>query len=88
MLRYIGTYLGIGMAGISLAGLTGTPITGGMIVRYMSYTQATIFSGVSVLVGASWVVPKSNREVATPLSKTETKDLRHTGLKSRAEFIF
>ncbi|KAL2827332.1 putative monocarboxylate transporter [Aspergillus cavernicola] len=49
---HIGTYLGMGMAVISLAGLTGTPITGALIDHYKSFTQAAIFSGVSTLVGA------------------------------------
>jgi predicted MFS family arabinose efflux permease len=53
--RDIGTYLGMGMAVISLAGLIGTPITGALIDRYTSYTPAAIFSGVSCLVGASLV---------------------------------
>lgn len=53
--RHIGTYLGMGLAVISLAGLTGTPITGALIDHYKSYTQAAIFSGVSTLVGASLV---------------------------------
>ncbi|KAL5336008.1 putative monocarboxylate transporter [Aspergillus crustosus] len=48
---HIGTYLGMGMAVISLAGLTGTPITGALIDHYTGYTQAAIFNGVSVLVG-------------------------------------
>ncbi|KAJ5588630.1 hypothetical protein N7537_011308 [Penicillium hordei] len=53
---HIGTYLGMGMAVISLAGLTGTPITGALIDHYKSYTQAAIFSGVSTLVGAALVL--------------------------------
>ncbi|KAJ5641972.1 hypothetical protein N7490_005972 [Penicillium lividum] len=54
--RHIGTYLGMGMAVISLAGLTGTPITGALIDHYKSYTQAAIFSGVSTTVGALLVL--------------------------------
>jgi predicted MFS family arabinose efflux permease len=53
---HIGTYLGMGMAVISLAGLTGTPITGALIDHYKSYTQAAIFRGVSTLVGAALVL--------------------------------
>jgi MFS family permease len=53
---HIGTYLGMGMAVISLAGLTGTPITGALIDHYKCYTQAAIFSGVSTLVGAALVL--------------------------------
>jgi MFS family permease len=49
---HIGTYLGMGMTVVSLAGLTGTPITGALIDHYHSYTQAAIFSGVSALAGA------------------------------------
>ena len=49
--RHIGTYIGMGMTVIALAGLSGTPITGAMIDRYHSYTPAAIFSGVSCLAG-------------------------------------
>ncbi|KAJ5351327.1 Major facilitator superfamily domain general substrate transporter [Penicillium brevicompactum] len=48
----IGTHLGMSMAIIGLAGLTGTPICGTLLERYGSYTQAAVFSGVVMLVGA------------------------------------
>ncbi|KAK9858368.1 Major facilitator superfamily domain [Penicillium brevicompactum] len=48
----IGTHLGMSMAIIGLAGLTGTPICGALLERYGSYTQAAVFSGVVMLVGA------------------------------------
>lgn len=50
---HIGTFLGMAMAVVSLAGLTGTLITGVLTDHYKSYMQAPIFSGASVLVGAS-----------------------------------
>ncbi|KAL4785995.1 putative monocarboxylate transporter [Aspergillus varians] len=52
----IGAYLGMAMAVIGLAGLTGTPICGALLQRYGSYTQAAVFSGVVVLFGAFLVV--------------------------------
>ena len=48
----IATYVGMGTAYVSLAGLAGTPITGAMVTRYHSYTQAAVFSGVVVIAGA------------------------------------
>lgn len=48
----IGTHLGMSMAIIGLAGLTGTPICGALLERYGGYTQAAVFSGVVMLVGA------------------------------------
>ncbi|RAL08476.1 MCT family MFS transporter [Aspergillus homomorphus CBS 101889] len=52
----IGTYLGMALAVLSLAGLTGTPICGALIQRYGAYTQAALFSGVVVLVGVVFIV--------------------------------
>ena len=49
----IGSYMGTALGVYSLAGLTGTPITGAMIVRYGTYTPAMIFAGVSAVVGAA-----------------------------------
>lgn len=49
--RNIGTYLGMAMAVISVAGLTGTPISGAMLSHYKSYTEAACFSGAVVLFG-------------------------------------
>lgn len=48
----IGTHLGMSMAIIGLAGLTGTPICGALLERYGEYTQAAVFSGVVMLVGS------------------------------------
>ncbi|OQE15059.1 hypothetical protein PENFLA_c034G05115 [Penicillium flavigenum] len=66
---YIGTYLGMGMAVISVAGLTGTPITGALIDHYNSYTQAAIFSGVSTLVGAALVFVTKLTMEKNPLAR-------------------
>ena len=49
---YIGTYVGMGMATVSLAGLAGTPINGALVHTYHGYTQAATFSGIVVMVGA------------------------------------
>ncbi|KZF24487.1 putative monocarboxylate transporter [Xylona heveae TC161] len=48
----IGTYLGMGMAFSSLAGLTGSPINGAMIEHYGDYWQAAVFSGMMTVAGA------------------------------------
>ncbi|KKK23533.1 putative monocarboxylate transporter [Aspergillus rambellii] len=48
----IGTHLGMSMAIVAIAGLTGTPICGALLEAYDSYTQPAIFSGVVVLFGA------------------------------------
>ena len=50
--RNIGTYLGQGMAVISVAALIGPPISGALVTRYGGFTQVSIFSGVVVLAGA------------------------------------
>ncbi|KAI9838874.1 MAG: hypothetical protein M1819_004081 [Sarea resinae] len=47
----IGTYLGMGMGFCSLAGLTGTPMNGAMIRNFGTYWQASVFSGLMVIVG-------------------------------------
>lgn len=52
----IGTHLGMSMAVIGIAGLTGTPICGALLDKYGGYTQPAIFSGVMVLVGVALVV--------------------------------
>lgn len=49
----IGSYLGMALGVYSLAGLSGTPITGAMINNYSSYDPAITFAGVSALVGAA-----------------------------------
>ena len=48
----IGSYLGMGLAALSISGLTGTPITGALIKSYGSYDPAIIFAGVCSIVGA------------------------------------
>lgn len=48
----IGTYLGMSMAIVSIAGLTGTPICGALLQNFGTYAQTAIFSGVVVLFGA------------------------------------
>lgn len=48
----IGTHLGMSMAIVGLAGLTGTPICGALLERYGTYTQAAVFSGVVMFFGA------------------------------------
>ncbi|OJJ45906.1 hypothetical protein ASPZODRAFT_152862 [Penicilliopsis zonata CBS 506.65] len=51
----IGSYMGMALGVLSLASLTGTPITGAMIARHASYRPAILFTGVSALVGAGTV---------------------------------
>lgn len=48
----IGAYLGMGMGFLGFSGLTGTPICGALIDNH-GWNSAMIFSGVSVLIGAS-----------------------------------
>ncbi|KAL5361114.1 major facilitator superfamily domain-containing protein [Aspergillus floccosus] len=48
----IGTYLGMALFVVGVAGLTGTPICGAMIDHYGGFTQAAAFSGASVMFGA------------------------------------
>jgi predicted MFS family arabinose efflux permease len=48
----IGSYIGMALGVGSLASLTGTPITGAMISRYGSFSEAMIFGGVCGVVGA------------------------------------
>ncbi|EKV05875.1 Monocarboxylate transporter, putative [Penicillium digitatum PHI26] len=52
----IGTHLGMSMAIIGLAGLTGTPICGALLEKYGTYTRAAIFSGVVMLFGSVLVI--------------------------------
>jgi MFS family permease len=54
--RNIGTYMGMGMAVVSLAALIGPPINGALINRYNGFDQASIFSGAVVLVGGTVVL--------------------------------
>jgi MFS family permease len=50
--RNIGTYMGMGMATVSFAALSGPPINGALVTHYGSFDQAAIFSGVVVIVGS------------------------------------
>ncbi|OJZ83018.1 hypothetical protein ASPFODRAFT_83516 [Aspergillus luchuensis CBS 106.47] len=50
--QLIGTYLGMALFVVAIAGLTGTPICGALIDRYNSFTQAAAFSGSCVMFGA------------------------------------
>ena len=54
--RNIGTYMGMGMGVISLATLVGPPASGAMVARYHGFTQVSIFSGVTCLVGSVFVI--------------------------------
>lgn len=65
----IGTYLGMSMAIVAIAGLTGTPICGALLQNYGSYTQAAIFSGVVVLFGAFLVGMAKLQLHKNPLAK-------------------
>lgn len=47
----IGSYMGMALGVLGIAGLTGTPITGAMINSYGNYDAAIIFAGVTALVG-------------------------------------
>jgi len=48
----IGTYMGMGMAVVSLATLIGPPINGALVSKYGSFKQAQDFSGAFVIAGA------------------------------------
>ncbi|PYH95492.1 putative MFS transporter [Aspergillus ellipticus CBS 707.79] len=52
----IGSYMGMALGVLSLASLTGTPITGAMINSYGDYNAALIFAGVCSLVGSMIVL--------------------------------
>jgi MFS family permease len=49
--REIGTYMGMGMATISIAALVGPPIDGAFQTHYHGFHQVSTFSGVMVLAG-------------------------------------
>ncbi|PWY65614.1 putative MFS monocarboxylate transporter [Aspergillus sclerotioniger CBS 115572] len=51
----IGSYMGMALGVLSLASLTGTPITGAMISSYGDYHAALVFAGVCALVGSGVV---------------------------------
>lgn len=52
--QLIGTYLGQAMAIFAIAGLTGSPIAGALVANY-GYFNASIFAGLSMLVGFAFV---------------------------------
>lgn len=52
----IGTYLGMGMAVVSIPVLIGPPIDGVFVSQFGGYDQVAIFSGVVVLVGGIGVL--------------------------------
>lgn len=55
--RNIGTYMGMGMFVISFAALIGPPINGALVSgHHGTFNQASIFSGVFVLVGGFCVL--------------------------------
>jgi MFS family permease len=51
----IGTYLGMAMGILGIAGLAGTPITGALLESGGSFTHPAIFSGVVMLAGTVMV---------------------------------
>ncbi|KUJ18471.1 MFS general substrate transporter [Mollisia scopiformis] len=64
--RNIGTYMGMGMAVISVAALISPPIDGAIAKQYGGYNQVAIFSGVLVLAGAVatlWVKSTTERGI-------------------------
>ena len=54
--REIGTYMGMGMAVISIAALIGPPIDGALVKEYGGFDEVAIFSGVVVLAGGFGVL--------------------------------
>ncbi|PVH75807.1 MFS general substrate transporter [Cadophora sp. DSE1049] len=54
--REIGTYMGMGMAVISIAALIGPPIDGALARKYGGFDEVAIFSGVMVLAGGFGVM--------------------------------
>ncbi|KAI9765532.1 MAG: hypothetical protein M1840_007358 [Geoglossum simile] len=48
----IGTYVGMGMATVSLSALAGTPINGVLVHTHHNYNQAAAFSGAALMAGA------------------------------------
>jgi len=49
--REIGTYMGMGMACVSIAALVGPPIDGAFQTHYHGFHEVATFSAVMVLVG-------------------------------------
>ncbi|ODH34120.1 hypothetical protein ACO22_03165 [Paracoccidioides brasiliensis] len=51
--KNIGTYMGMGMGIVALAGLIGPPINGELVKQYHSFTPVSIFSGVIAFAGSA-----------------------------------
>lgn len=51
--REIGTYMGMGMAAVSIAALVGPPIDGAFTTHYHGFHQVATFSGIMVLAGGA-----------------------------------
>jgi len=49
--KEIGTYMGMGMATVSIAALIGPPIEGAFVSHYHGFNQVATFSGVFVIAG-------------------------------------
>jgi MFS family permease len=49
--KEIGTYMGMGMATVSMGALIGPPIDGAFLTHYKGFNQVATFSGVLVLAG-------------------------------------
>lgn len=54
--RDIGTYMGMGMAVVSVAALIGPPINGALVTHYKEFSQASILSGVMILTGGLVII--------------------------------
>jgi MFS family permease len=54
--KNIGTYMGMGMCVISFAALIGPPVNGALVNHQGGFEHLSIFSGVLVLTGASFVL--------------------------------
>jgi len=52
--QFMGTYIGQAVAVASIAALTGSPLGGALITKY-GYFHATIFAGISFLVGGALI---------------------------------
>jgi MFS family permease len=54
--RNIGTYMGMGMALVSIATLIGPPINGALVTRFGEFEQSSTMSGVFAVVGGLSVI--------------------------------
>lgn len=55
--KNIGTYMGMGLAVASVAGLIGPPVCGAIYAHYGEFSRVSIFSGVFCLAGGVFVIP-------------------------------